>query len=136
MTDKNNCSILFANWDRFLSDYFLTADKANKQLVSGTTRLVQDETDTDKKEKLIASFRNFAPTLYKVLTDEQSVVKVIRNLQVGNKSINALAILSPTDISQAKDELIQTGINICREINTTTHLAIWRRYLRSVWLHV
>ena len=135
-TGKDGRSILFANWDRFLSEYFLTADKANKQLVRGTIRLVQDETDSDKKEKLIASFRNFSPTLYKVLTDEQSAVKVIRNLQVGNKSINALAILSPTDISQAKDELIQTGINICREINTTTHLAIWRRYLRSVWLHV
>lgn len=136
MTDKDNRSILFANWDEFLNEYFLTAGKANERLVSGTTRFVQDETDNDKKEKLIASFRNFAPTLYKVLTDEQSAVKVIRNLQVGNETINVLAIPSPVDMNRAKNELIQTGIHICREINTTTHLAIWRRYLRSVWLHV
>ena len=35
----------------------------------------------------------------------------------------------------AKDSLVNTCIRICKEINTTNHLAVWRRYLRTVWLH-
>ena len=137
LTDKNNggCT-LFANWDDFLGKYFLTAGKANEKLVSGTTQTaLDDETDNKEKEKLIESFRNFAPTLYKVLTDAASPVKASHGFTVGNAPLNVMSITA-TDIDEGKNELINTCINICKEINITTHLAVWRRYLRTVWLHI
>ena len=113
--------ILFANWDEFLREYFLTAGKANERLVSGTVQAVRGE--TAQSEKLIESFRNYAPILYKVLTDAGSAVKAVPDFPVGNETLNVLA------------KLINTCVSICKELNTTTHLAIWRRYLRTVWLH-
>ncbi len=122
---------LFANWDAFLSEYFLTAGKANEKLVSGTMQTARDR----NQEKLINSFRNYAPTLYKVLTDAGSAVKAVKGFTVGKETLNVMAVTA-TDIEKGKDELITTCTDICREINTTTHLAVWRRYLRTVWLHL
>ena len=124
--ENNNTFTLFANWDYFLEEYFLTAGKANEKLVSGE----------QQKDKLIDSFRNYAPTLYKVLTDENSKVKPILNFQIGEESLNVMAVINASNVEEAKEELITTCVNICKEINTTTHLAVWRRYLRTVWLHI
>lgn len=128
---------LFANWDIFLGEYFLTAGKANEQLVSGTTHVPrQEETNKTREAKLMESFRNFAPTLYKVLTGETLPVRIIRNFKVGDTPVNVLAATATaTEIPRVKDQLIHTCTTICQEINTTTHLAAWRRYLRTVWLH-
>lgn len=123
---------LFANWDDFLREYFLTAGKANEKLVSG------DKTAKEQgnKEKLIDSFRNYAPTLYKVLTDTDSAVKAVQDFPIGSETLNVFAVTATADnLVKAKKELIDTCVSICKEINTTTHLAIWRRYLRTVWLH-
>ena len=125
--DENNGSLtLFANWDYFLSEYFMTGGKANEKLVGGE----------QQHDKLIDSFRNYAPTLYKVLTDEKSSVKAVKDFKIGGERLNVMAIANISDIDNAKDELINTCVNICKEINTTTHLAVWRRYLRTVWLHI
>ncbi len=123
--------IFFANWDTFLHEYFLTAGKAHEKLVGGT---VQDEKEDGKKAKLIESFRNYAPTLYRVLTDSSSPVKPIPDFTIGKTTLNVMAITT-TDQEKGKDELIKTCTDICKEINNTTHLAVWRRYLRTVWLH-
>lgn len=127
--------VIFANWDDFLSEYFLTTGKANEKLVSGTVQNQADVSD-EKKEKLIDSFRNYAPALYKVLTDAGSRVKAVRDFRIGNETLNVLAVTATADgIDTAVYVLTETCVNICKEINTTTHLAIWRRYLRTVWLH-
>lgn len=127
--------ILFANWDIFLGQYFLTTGKANERLVEGTSRNGKGVKDGNaQEEKLIESFRNFAPTLYRVLTDKDSAVKALPRLKIGEETLNVLAITA-TDIDSAKERLATTCIEICKEINATTHLAVWRRYLQTVWLH-
>ena len=140
---KNNDSFtLFANWDYFLGEYFMTAGKANEKLVKGTKIQAASNIDNSEKkesnEKLIESFHNYAPTLYEVLTNEKSKVKPIQNFNIGKERLNVMAITvkSEENINEAKDELIKTCTDICKEINTTTHLAVWRRYLRTVWLHI
>ena len=126
---------LFANWDGFLEQYFQTAGKANEKLVEGRFTSAGKETkEQGEKEKMIGSFRNFAPTLYKVLTDACSSVKVVRDFKAGETTLNVMA-LTTTDIEPGTDELVHTCVNICKEINSTNRLAVWRRYLRSVWLH-
>ena len=129
--------VFFANWDDFLREYFLTAGKANEKLVSGKVRKVRNEITLTETEKLIESFRNYAPTLYKVLTDMDSAVKAMQDFKVGEELLNVLAIqASAQDKEAAKDQLIKTCVRVCKEINTTNHLAVWRRYLRTVWLHI
>lgn len=136
MEDKSGF-IYFANWDDFLREYFLTAGKANEKLVSGKVRKVRNEITLAETEKLIESFRNYAPTLYKVLTDMDSAVKAVPNFKIGEDLLNVLAIQSSAqDKEAAKDQLIKTCVRVCKEINTTNHLAVWRRYLRTVWLHI
>ena len=130
--------LLFANWDSFLSEYFLTAGKANEKLVKGTVAASSHANGkaVENREKLVESFRNYAPTLYKVLTDKDSPVKAIPALKAGSDTLNVLAIRTePESVDEATGTLIATGVRICTEINTTTHLAVWRRYLRTVWLH-
>ena len=128
--------IFFANWDDFLREYFLTAGKANEKLVSGKMQKVRNEITLKETEKLIESFRNYAPTLYKVLTDADSAVKAVQDFKVGAHTLNVMAITATdADADKAKNELIGTCVRICKEINTTNHLAVWRRYLRTVWLH-
>lgn len=142
--DKDKESFtLFANWDYFLAEYFMTAGKANEKLVKGTKIQAANNPDNLEKkeiykEKLIESFHNYAPTLYNILTNEKSKVKPIQNFNIGKERLNVMAITvkSEAGIDEAKDELIKTCTDICKEINTTTHLAIWRRYLRTVWLHI
>ena len=124
--EDNGSTVLFTNWNTFLGEYFLTADKANEKLVGGTTG--------GGKRTSVESFRNYAPTLYKVLADEKSSVKAIQGFKVGGETLNVMA-LTTTDPEKGKDELIRTCTDICREISTTPHLAVWRRYLRTVWLH-
>ena len=80
------------------------------------------------------SFRNYAPLLYKVLTDPDSPVRAIQDFPVGDERLNVMAITA-NHPEQGAEELIQTGVAICREINSSNHLAVWRRYLRTVWLH-
>ena len=139
--DKESFTI-FANWDYFLGEYFMTAGKANEKLVKGTKIQATNNPENPErgvsKEKLIESFHNYAPTLYNVLTDEKSKVKPIQNFNIAKERLNVMAITvkSEAGIDEAKDELINTCTNICKEINTTTHLAVWRRYLRTVWLHI
>lgn len=126
--------VLFANWDAFLGQYFLTAGKANEKLVSGMAQV--GRAGGTEVEKLIESFRNFAPALYKVLVGEGSNVRAVQGFKVGGDTVNVLAVrASAAGLARAKDELIATCTAICREINSTTHLALWRRYLRGVWLH-
>ncbi len=129
------CYILFANWDGFLSQYFQTAGKANEKLVEGRFTSAGKETKGQgEKEKMIGSFRNFAPTLYKVLTDKDSSVKAVKDFKAGETTLNVMA-LTTTDIEPGTDELVRTCVAICKKINSTNRLAVWRRYLRSVWLH-
>lgn len=136
MEDKSGF-IYFANWDDFLREYFLTAGKANEKLVSGKVRKVRNEITLAETEKLIESFRNYAPTLYKVLTDMDSAVKGMQDFKVGEELLNVFAIRSSAQEKEAaKDQLIKTCVRVCKEINTTNHLAVWRRYLRTVWLHI
>ena len=136
MEDKSGF-IYFANWDDFLREYFLTAGKANEKLVSGKVRKVRNEITLAETEKLIESFRNYAPTLYKVLTEPDSAVKAVPNFKIGEDLLNVLTIQSSAqDKEAAKDQLIKTCVRVCTEINTTNHLAVWRRYLRTVWLHI
>ena len=136
MRKEKDGFVFFANWDGFLREYFLTAGKANEKLVSGKVQKVRNDTALTETEKLIESFRNYAPALYKILTDVDSAVKVVPNFKVGEDTLNVFAIQSSTQEKEAaKDQLIQTCVRICKEINTTNHLAVWRRYLRTVWLH-
>ena len=128
---------VFANWDDFLGEYFLTAGKAHEKLVGGTVQTVRGEDkEGEKKEKLVDSFRNYAPTLYRILTDDGSSVKALQDFRVGDETLNVLAVTVTSGcLATAQDELTDTCVRICKEINTTTHLAVWRRYLRTVWLH-
>lgn len=133
---QENGFTLFANWDGFLSQYFLTADKAKEKLVEGKLTLAGKEMKgQSEKEKMIESFRNFAPTLYKVLTDKNSSVKAVKGFKVDGTILNVMT-LTTTDLAKGVNELVHTCVGICKEINRTNRLAIWRRYLRSVWLHV
>ena len=58
---------------------------------------------------------------------------------VGTETLNVLAIETTgketAEVDKAKDKLVDTCTHICREISSTVHLAVWRRYLRTVWLH-
>ena len=140
--EDNNGFTLFANWDYFLGEYFMTAGKANEKLVSGTKTQAANNHDNperkESKENLIESFHNYAPTLYNILTDGKSKVKPIQNFNIAKERLNVMEITvtSEAGIDGAKDELIKACTDICKEINTTTHLAVWRRYLRTVWLHI
>lgn len=129
--------MLFANWDRLLSGYFLTAGRANACLVAGRKRKHGNE---QTEEEMMESFRNYAPTLYHILRDPDSPVKARENMMIGDRKISVLCISVPDDkpesIAMARQTLIDTGLKICKEIHTTTHLAVWRRYLNGVWLHL
>lgn len=139
--DTQGRRTLFTNWDTFLSEYFMTAGRANAHLLG-----LDGHTHADAPQAHPAapqatpgtpcpadSFRNHAPTLYRVLTG-MSPVRAVSALHVGSATLNALAITS-ADTAQAADILASTCTAICTEINSTPRLALWRRYLRTVWLH-
>ena len=48
---------------------------------------------------------------------------------------HAASPMEHPQVAQAVHLLVATSLQVCREINTTTHLAIWRRLLSTVWLH-
>lgn len=136
---ENKGYTLFANWDYFLGQYFLTGGAAQDKLVHGRVQPgLTDEQIRLNREKAVASFRTCIPTLYKVLTDPGSRVRPVQDLLVGGQTLNALAIVRATDLETAKTELVETCLDICREANTCSPVRIgnWRRYLRTVWLHV
>lgn len=93
MEDKDGF-LYFANWDEFLRKYFLTAGKANEKLVSGKVQMLRSEATNTEREKLIESFRNYSPTLYKVLTDADSAVKAVQDFKIGEETLNVFAIRS------------------------------------------
>lgn len=132
--DARGRRTLFTNWDTFLAEYFMTAGRANARLLGlgGGSHAAAPQA-TPGTPRPADSFRNHAPTLYSVLTGA-SPVRAISALHVGPDTINALAITS-ADTAQAADRLASTCTAICTEINSTPRLALWRRYLRTVWLH-
>lgn len=132
--DAQGRRTLFTNWDTFLAEYFMTAGRANARLLGlGGGASSPTPQATIGTPRPADSFRNHAPTLYRVLTGA-SHVRAVRALHVGSATINAIAITS-ADTAQAADILASTCIAICTEINSTPRLALWRRYLRTVWLH-
>lgn len=124
LMEREGHYILFANWDTFLGEYFLTAGKANEKLVEGKRQ----------QERPIDSFRIYAPILYKVLTDPDFPVKAIQDFPIGDDRLHVMATTA-TNPEQGAEELLRVCVGICQELNTTNHLAVWRRYLRTVWLH-
>lgn len=151
MQDSQSGScVVFTNWHPFLSEYFRTAGAANRCLVSGTTAIRHEQTGEGEAgtEHRLESFRNYAPSLYRILTDPASPVQAVESLQIGSSAMSALSITLPDvqfahatspmehpQVAQAVHLLVATSLQVCREINTTTHLAIWRRLLSTVWLH-
>ena len=124
---KNNRCAVFINFDKILREYFLLGGQA--------------------KAKQLDTFKTYAPLLHQVLKGEHTV-KAEKELAVGTETFNALCIQTATDIAEegkelseqhdilaALDTLTETGRRICQEINGSTHLAIWRKYLREIWLH-
>lgn len=139
MSDGAGGSVLFVNWHLFLEEYFQTGGNARKKLLHQETAAAED--------RPLDSFSRYAPSLYRVLTG-RSEVRAEQDLPVGGTRLNVLAVrvpdiaFSPADplsgspqLAAALAGLVSVGIGICKEINSTTRLAVWRRYLRSVWLH-
>ena len=130
-------TLCFVNFDHLLAPYFLTEGTANKRLVQGRTIKQADAQGRIKEEKTLDSFRNYAPTLYTILADPASPVKVRKITQVTPAPLHVLSAVadSPDTLSATKQLLLDTSLTVCKEIHTTTHLAVWRRYLSLVWLH-
>lgn len=130
--------VLICNWDSFLDKYFRTADAANHNLVSGT---LDKTAESAEEQKMIESFRNFAPTLFRVLTNPESQVRATKDLTVGGHAMSVMSIKLSGNQSwesvMASDEfktLTDTCLAICQEVSETTHLAVWRREMCGVWL--
>ena len=135
--------ILFANWDKFLGAYFATEGLERLKLLGYPT----ENGDTDQKAKGV--FCNYADELYKVLKEQSLPVVATQAFALKNGiNINVLSITFPDlvlstddelensiEIKKALDSLVDIGVKICKQINTTTHLAVWRDYLTTVWLH-
>ena len=138
MTDEDGTITYFVNWDKFLMEYFMTGDKANLKLLEGRTHQVKNRKNRIVGEKLIASFRNYAPTLYMILRSEDFPVKAADNLKVGDHHLNAfiVKVKAGEDEEASLTTLVDTCVRVCEEINSSAHLAIWRVYLRTVWLHL
>lgn len=45
------------------------------------------------------------------------------------------ALVEHPDVQVAISELTSVALRICQELASTTHLALWRRLLRTLWLH-
>jgi len=143
--------IVFANWDAFLDEYFLTARSARNRLLGSGSRPAEG----GQAERQLESFVNFAPSLYQVLTDalpvkaleqgltfrtgmpaDETVTMKVLAVGVENVTLRpGRPLMEHPQIEEAVRALVAVGIRICREVSTTTHLAIWRRFLRTVWLH-
>ncbi len=125
---RNNRCTVFVNFDKILQEYFLLGGQA--------------------KAKQLETFKNYCPLFYQVLKGE-NIVKAEKGLSVGTGTLHVLSIqtdapataddtdfIEQQNIRTAIDTLTETGRRICQEINGSTHLAIWRKYLRSIWLHI
>lgn len=123
---RNDKIVVFVNWDSILREYFYLVGEA--------------------KAKQLESFSQFTPLLYHILMG-QTTIKVEKNLSLDNSSIHALSITveqaekstslwEQQTVSDAIATLATTCQKICLEINSSTHLAAWRKYLRGIWLHV
>lgn len=126
---RDGSHTVFANWSTFLGEYFLTAGRANERLTGGTVHA-----SGPSAGRLMESFRNFAPTLHRVLSGADADVRAVRGLRIGDGAKDVLAVTSP-DVGRAKDTLTATGLAICTELSSGVRLPVWRRYLRTVWLH-
>ena len=126
---KNSRIVIFANFDEILKEYFLLGGEA--------------------KAKQLETFKNYSPLLHQVLRGESSV-KAEKELAIGTgqkRNVLCLHITPSTEtagtetweqpqVKSAIGELAENAIKICQEVNCSTHLAIWRKYLRSIWLHL
>lgn len=132
--EKEGHRFLFANWDRFLAEYFLITGEA--------------------KEKQLKTFAEYAPTFHGILTG-QSRIRVTEGLRVEDVPLNALTLdldelpaeenredtepVSPVSsldkTAAAIRYMTRILLTVCLEISRSTHLALWRRSLRTVWLH-
>lgn len=112
--DNGAGGVYFANWSGFLGPYLMTTGVA--------------------KRKLLDSFRDHAPTLFQVLTGRSSV-KMIHGMAIGDQSLDVFCV-EDTPFGSGMETLVQACVSICEELNATTHLALWRRYLCDVWLHI
>ncbi len=125
---RNHRNVVFVNFDKILGEYFLLGGQA--------------------KAKQLEIFKNYSPLLHQVLTGE-NIVKAEKGLSIGTGTLHVLCIQTNADdtasstdlleqenIRTAIDTLTTTSRKICQEINGSTHLAIWRKYLRSIWLHI
>lgn len=135
--------ILFTNWDKFLGAYFATDGLERAKLLGHPTQ----PGDTVPKAKV--AFCNYAEELYKVLKGQSLPVLATPAFGLkANISVNVLSITIPDlvlstdeeiensiEIKEALDCLVNVGVRICKQINSTSHLALWRDYLTTVWLH-
>ena len=63
-------------------------------------------------------------------------MKAVKGLSIAGQTVTAMAIeTDPAEADEAVSELVRPCTAVCTEINSTPHLAAWRRYLRTVWLH-
>lgn len=104
-------------------------------LIEGKLTAGQEMKEQGEKGNMIESFRNFSPTLYKVLTDKDSSVKAIKDFKIDGIILDVMT-LTTADIAKDINDLVHTCMGLCKKINSTHRLAILRRYLCSVWLHV
>lgn len=124
---RNHRCVVFVNFDKILGEYFLLGGQA--------------------KAKQLETFKNYSPLLHQVLKGEDKV-KAEKSLTIGTGTIHVLCIQTEANVATDDTELIEqqhirkaidilteTSRRICQEINGSTHLAIWRKYLRSIWLH-
>lgn len=123
---NGNC-LVFANFDPLLSEYFLLGGQA--------------------KEKQLETFSNYCPTLHRVLKGEEEV-KAVRALQLGELTFDVIGLhVAAADcegenihqhpsVEEAISKVTATALRLCQEINGSTHLAVWRKFLRGVWLHL
>ncbi len=132
LTAADGSTTYFANWQPLLSPYYHTVGAANKKLVAGKTDTKEILTAKVEEAKLMDSFLNYGPTLYRILTG-QSPVRAKQSFKVGDNLLDVLC-LEYSHAETDADLFLQTCIDICRELNSTTHLAVWRRYLCEIWL--
>ena len=120
----------FSDWNKFLGEYFATEGEGRK--------------------RLNVSFANHAPTLLKVLTGEEASMQAVPSMHVGTgPCLNVMALSIPYSgpfdeddlladeaMEQALSAFIATGLAICREISSSSHLALWRGLISDIWLHI
>jgi transcription antitermination factor NusG len=107
---------LFANWHPLLKDYILLGGEA--------------------KEKQQETLKTFSPLFYEIVMGQNNV-KIAKDMKAGHRTGHTLCLHTGEDgIMQAAEELTDTCLKLCLEINGNAHLALWRRLLRDVWLHL